>query len=459
MKKNIILISITALLLGGCATANVATHDEAVKEIKAPVEKLPTNFKGEVTSEMKDDGWLKSFNDPMLVKLVDEALKNNPGLKISQAKVDQAKGLLQQSESKLKPTIGLGGSYSDGANYDGQDFYNGSDVASAGVSLSWEIDVWGRLENSVNKTKEQQQATLEDYNFAKQSLAASVSKAWFTAVTSKLQLNFANELIGIQQKNLEIAEVKKEIGQGGAKDVHLAKAQLATSKEASQGAQIAYEDALRSLELLLGRYPSADIKTTDKLVAIPPKFPAGVPSQILERRPDLKAMEHRVAQAFYMEKENELLHLPRFKFSLGAGVNSVTDAIGSIAAGMFVPLYTGGKIEGKVATASAKQKEAIAQYAAVALKAFKEVEGTLNVEDHLIKRKEYLEVIVDENFKAYELTKKQYEIGKGSLLDVLVVQQKWISAKIAKLDMDSKTLINRVNIHLALGGSFEEEKK
>jgi len=79
------------------------------------------------------------------------------------------------------------------------------------------------------------------------------------------------------------------------------------------------------------------------------------------------------------------------------------------------------------------------------------------VENHLLKRKEYLDVVVNENFKAYDLTKKQYEIGQGSLLDVLVVQQKWISAKIAKLDMDSKTLINRVNIYMALDGSFEEK--
>jgi len=457
MYRNILLATITTLFISGCAGMNVATHDEAVKEIKAPIEKLPTNFKDQVTSTLQDDGWLKSFNDPMLVKLVDEALKNNPGIKISQAKVDQARGLIQQSESKLKPTIGLGGSYTDGASYDGQNFYNGQDAASAGVALSWEIDVWGRLETGVKKTEEQQQATLEDYKYAKQSLAASVSKAWFTAVTSKLQLNFANELIAIQKKNLEIAKVKKEIGQGSAKDVHLTKAQLATSQEASQGAKSAYEKALRSLELLLGRYPSADIKTTDKLVAVPPKFPTGVPSEILERRPDLKAMEHRVAQSFYQEAEAKLMHLPRFKLSLGAGINSVTDAIGSLAAGVFAPLYTGGKIEGQVATASAKQKEAIAQYAAVALNAFKEVEGTLSVEDHLIKRKEFLEVVVDENFQAYTLTKKQYEIGQGSLLDVLVVQQKWISAKIAKLDMDSKTLINRVNIYLALGGSFEEK--
>ena len=449
MKKNIIFISLIALFLTGCATANVATHEEAVETLKAPQDKLPDNFKGQVTSVMEDDGWLKSFNDPMLVNLVDEALKNNPGLKIAEAKVDQARGLILQSESKLKPTIGLGAEYADGAKY------NEKDVGTAGATMSWELDVWGKLETGVKKTEELQKATLEDYKFAKQSLAASVTKAWFTAVTSKLQLDFANEIIAIQKENLRVVTARKEIGQGNGKDVHLAKAELSTAKEASQGAQIAYEDALRSLELLLGRYPSADIQTTDKLVAVPPKFPAGVPSQVLERRPDMKAMESRVAQAFYQVKEAELLHLPSFKLTLGLGINSATDAIEKFAAGIFAPIYTGGKIEGQIATATAKQKQAIAQYVQVALVALKEVEGTLNMESHLIKRKEYLNIIVDENFQAYNLTKKQYEIGEGSLLDVLVVQQKWISAEIAKLDMDSKTLINRVNMYMALGGSFE----
>lgn len=454
MKKNIFIsLSTIAVLVSGCAT--VATHDEAVVAIKKPAKNLPKNFKNQVGEKMKDDGWIKSFKDPMLVKLVDEALKKNPGLKISEAKVDQARGLIQQSESKLKPTVGLAASYSDGEFYDGNNFYSGDNAGNLGVALSWELDVWGRLKTNVKKIEEQQAATLADYEYAKQSLAASVAKAWFSAISAKLQLNFAKDVIKIQEKSFEIVQAKEKIGQGNAKDTHLARAELATAKEAARSAQAAYEDALRSLELLLGRYPSADIKTENSLVATPPKFPTGVPSEILERRPDLRAMEHRVAQAFYMEKETELLHLPRFRFSLGAGINSLGEAVGSLAAGLFAPLYTGGKIEGKVATATAKQKEAIAQYAKVALRAFKEVEGTLSMEDHLLKRKEYLKIAEEENYKAYEMTKKQYEIGQGSLLDVLNIQKKWISAKIAKLDVDSKLLINRVNIHLALGGSFE----
>jgi len=454
MKKNILISSwILAILVSGCAT--VATHDEAVATIKKPIENLPQNFKNQVGEKMKDDGWLKSFNDPKLVKLVDEALKKNPGIKIAEAKVEQARGLIQQSESKLKPTVGLAASYSDGEFYDGNNFYSGDNAGNLGVALSWELDVWGKLKTDVKRAEEKQAATLADYEYAKQSLAANVTKAWFSAISAKLQLNFANEVIKIQEKSLQIAKAKEKIGQGNAKDTHLAKAELAKAKDASSSAKAAYEDALRSLELLLGRYPSADIKTEDKLVANPPKFPTGVPSEILERRPDLRAMEHKVAQAFYMEKESELLHLPRFRFSLGAGINSLSEAVGSLAAGLFAPLYTGGKIEGKIATATAKQKEAIAQYAKVALRAFKEVEGTLSLEDILLKRAKYLKIAEEESYKAYKITKKEYEIGQGSLLDVLNVQKKWISAKIAKLDVKSKLLINRVNIYMALGGSFQ----
>jgi outer membrane protein TolC len=182
-----------------------------------------------------------------------------------------------------------------------------------------------------------------------------------------------------------------------------------------------------------------------------------MPSEILERRPDLIAAEREVARAFYKEEEAKLLHLPRFSFSAGIGVNSLNDAIGGLAAGLFAPLYTGGAIEAQVDEATAVQKAAIAAYAQKALNAFKEVETTLANEEHLARREGYLKIVVKENKTAYEQTKKQHNIGQGTLIDVLNVQGQWIGAQIAALDIAGKRLSNRVTLHLALGGSFEEQ--
>lgn len=455
-KVHIILLSSLILLISGCGVA-VAERSEAVQPITDATKSIASkNFKANVDSnKMVDDGWLKSFNDPILTKLAQEALDKNPGIKISQARVEQANSLTRVAQSAQKPAVGLGGSYSSG------DIINNGSVnqgtSSAGAFISWEPDVWGKIANSVAGAKEGEKATNADYEFARQSLVASVAKAWFTATTSKLYYNFAQEVVSINEEVLRIAKVKKEIGQGNARDVHSATAQLSMTKDAASKAKLSYEKALRSLEVILGRYPSADLKTQNSLVATPPRFPVGVPSSILERRPDLIAAQSRVAQAFYLKEEADLLHLPSFSLSLGAGITALGDAVSSLTAGLVAPLYTGGRIEAQVDNASAKQKESIASYAQVALKAFQEVENSLSAEDTLLKRKEYISSSVNENKASYELTKKQYDIGQGSMLDVLSEQNKWISAQIADLDIDNQLLINRVNIHISLGGSFEEK--
>lgn len=445
-----VLLTAVAFSFHGCA-GKVASHEEAVATIKGQaVEKnVPKNFAAMAETGEVDDGWLKSFNDTTLNRLVAEALTGNPGLKIAQAKVDQAKALTRQAEANLKPTLGHSADYKE-RNTEG--FNN---IGSVGVGASWEADVWGRIRTGVAGDTESAEATSSDFQFARQSLVAATANAWFIASTSRIQHQFAEEVVQLQQKNLEIAEARAKIGQGTVRDVHLASANTASAKEASRTALSAYENSLRSLELILGRYPSAEMKTDEQLVAVPPPIPAGIPSAILERRPDLIAAEHRVAAAFYQQKEAELLHLPRFQFSLGLGINSLTNAVSGLAAGIFAPLYTGGAIEGQVDEATAEQKAAIATYAQAALQAFKEVESGLAAEGHLLKREEYIKIEVSANKTAYEQTLKQYEIGKISLLDVLLIQGKWINARIAELDIASKRLINRVNLHLALGGSFE----
>jgi len=441
-----------SMTLYGCA-GQVATHEDAVASIrgKAIEENVPESFAARAEQGSVDDGWLKNFKDPMLDTLVSEALAKNPGLKIREAQVDQARAYVRQAEAKLKPTVELGASYKD------NEHKGTREKSYAGLSVSWEADVWGRIRTGVAAQSEAAQASVADFQFARQSLAASVADGWFMAISAKLQHQFTEQIVKLQQENLRIAENQKSIGQGSGRDVHLAKAALASARDAARSAKAAYENSLRSLEVLLGRYPSADLETENSLIAVPPPIPAGIPSEILMRRPDLVAAEREVARTFYKEKEANLLHLPRFTFSAGIGMNSLNDAISGLAAGLFAPLYTGGAIEAEVDKATAEQKAAVAAYAQKALEAFKEVESALANETHLALQEEYLQEAVQENKIAYEQTRKQHEIGQGTLIDVLNVQGQWIGAQIAALDIAGKRLVNRVTLHLALGGSFDNQ--
>ena len=442
------------LFLHGCAD-QVATYEKAIAaKGTAMAELVPDTFAAMAEQGTVDDGWIKSFNDPILIQLTDEALAANPGLIIAEARVDQANALTRQAKADLKPTIGAGAGYKD-AEYEGTG--NNKDGSAAAMTISWEADVWGRIRTGVAGSEESTAATAADYQFARQSLAAAVSSGWFLANTTKFQYQFAEEVVKLRHKQVEISVLWQQIGKGTERDVHLARGAAASADNNSRAALSATENALRSLEVLLGRYPSADLETADKLVAVPPPVPAGIPSEILERRPDLIAAEHQVAAAFYRQKEAELLRLPRFTFSAGLGVNTVNDAITGLAAGIFAPLYTGGAIAAEVDRATGAQKEAIAAYAQAALTAFIEVENLLAAEEHLLKREEYLQLEVAENKKAYDQTKEQYHIGQITLLDVLTVENKWINSRISEMDIAGQRLANRVNLHLALGGSFEEQ--
>lgn len=452
MKRYIefIIIFTLAYSLSGCSN-QVATHDEAVKSIKTSSKKeiIPETWSAADSSDVVDDGWLKSFNDPTLLELVDEAQENNFGLKIISARVDQAEALAKQAGSGLKPTIGLSGGYLDPTNDRLGELYGG------GVKISWEADVWGRIRSAATGAEEAAAASRSDYEFARQSLAAATANSWFIAITSKILSDQANEVVSLLEETLRIIEVKTKVGQTSMRDVHLARANLAKAEEAARDALSSFENSKRSLEVLLGRYPAADINTINKLPANPPPIAAGMPSQLLERRPDLIAAEQRVAVAFYKQKSAEVLNLPRFNFSAGLGISNLRSAASNLAAGIFAPLYTGGAIEAEIESATAVQNQAIASYAQKALEALKEVETSLAAEDHLLSREQYMKVVVSENFQAYQLTKKQFDVGKIDFLDVLNVQNKWIQSQISLIDISSRRLLNRVGLHLALGGSFE----
>ena len=448
MKKSIYTVPFI-LLFSGCAHL-VPSHDEAVASIKAEDNKtkVPNRFSNNANTGKVDDGWLRKFKDPTLNSLVKEAQENNPNLKVAKARVERAFALTKLTESELKPMIDARAFYRDN-NAEGA-----KEVSFGGLGISWEPDLWGRVQYSVASEQELTEATISDYNFARQSLAANTAKAWFLLSANYEIVQFSQKIVGLQEKGLQILTAREQIGQGNKRDVHVSKALVASAKQSLAAARSTKERSQRAIEVLIGRYPSASLKAK-KLYNVPPRIPTGLPAQLLERRPDLIASEARVAAAFHQKKSAELLHLPRINLNLGVGANSINDSISNLAAGIFAPLYTGGAIEAQVATASADQKAAIAAYAYTALRAFQEVENALTKDKYLSEQYKYLKTMTTEYKIAYQMTREKYRIGESSILDVIITQGEWIKAEIARVQVAKERLVNRVDLHLALGGSFK----
>ena len=202
---------------------------------------------------------------------------------------------------------------------------------------------------------------------------------------------------------------------------------------------------------------SAEVETASELMPVPPPIPVGIPSDIIARRPDLVAAERRVAAAFYVTEQARLAKLPSFNFTAGIGGSTgLDDAILDLGAGIFAPLFTGGALEAQVQQATADQEAAIAIYGQTVLRAFEEVETALTNEALYEEREQYLQAAVDDSLRAYELSRIQYDVGQIDLLSVLLMQTKWIGARVGLIHVKNERLQQRINLHLALGGSFDE---
>ena len=245
-------------------------------------------------------------------------------------------------------------------------------------------------------------------------------------------------------------------------DVASAKVNLETYQDRQREVELAYVQALRALELLVGRYPAAEITARAEFGARPPRIPAGLPSELLERRPDVIAAQKRVAGAFSRVKESQAARLPRI--SLTGSVSDITselfvlqdrdNPVWSIGGAVFAPLFTGGALKGQVEVRTAEQEQAVAQYVKTALAAFGDVENALSSEFALEDRETILAAAVNDAARALELAEFRYRVGSGDLRAVEQQQLAYHSSRMNLLRVQSERRVQRVNLHLALGGDF-----
>jgi NodT family efflux transporter outer membrane factor (OMF) lipoprotein len=444
------------VLIAGCA----ARLQEPPSQEQVLGDALPesTEIRREWAAPAGDDGqvdddWLVTFNDPQLEALVAEALDlQNPNLRILATQVERAQAAAVLAGAALKPTVTLGAALSGTAGPDPVE----QESAGGGIGIGWEADVWGRVRAGANAAEESLRATVADFEFARQSLVANVARSWYLATELRLQAELAREFVDLLSESVGLVETKQRVGQVGMQDVFLVRADLASAEDALRQAISGQQQARRGLEILLGRYPAGEIEAATELVPVPPPISAGIPSDLLDRRPDIIAADRRVASAFFLSEEARLAKLPRFSMTASVRGNSdLSGLIADLALGIVGPLYTGGALEAQLDIANADQQAAIADYAATVLNALEQVEAGLTDEALLEQRERFVAQAVDNNKGAYDLAIKQYDVGQIDLLSVLQMRTRWIGARTTLLRVRNARLAERINLHLALGGSFE----
>ena len=261
---------------------------------------------------------------------------------------------------------------------------------------------------------------------------------------------------------LALVRIRRTAGRVADLDVAEASANLNTAESELSVATGLYAEARRALEILLGRYPSAEIEISAKFATLPAPVAPGLPASLLTRRPDIIAAERRVLAAFRAKEAARLALLPTISLALDGG--RLTDRILSLlhlnpwlvhsAIGVAVPIYEGGALRADIKIATAEQEAAVAQYGSVVLRAFREVETALTNERLLAQQSQSDQRALDDRIAAVRIAATKYNVGTIDLLSVLILQAAELETQASVIKLRNARLANRIDLHLALGGGF-----
>ncbi|MEZ5066275.1 MAG: efflux transporter outer membrane subunit [bacterium] len=471
MRRPVPGLFVAALTLAGCGSA------PPVRAPEIPLE-MPATWTADTSATAASDvpaappAWWDSFDDPRLADLVDEALANNHDLAAAAARVEAAAAQARVSGASLWPQASASGRAARQQQvFVGLPIPSGSDgpltsrSTTYGVSLdlSWEIDLWGRLRAGASAAKADWQAAAIDWQGARLSLAAQTIKSWFAALEAQRQFELANDTAASFRRTAESIRARYERGSRTSLDVRLAEVDLAAAERSLASRQLAAERTRRQLEILLGRYPAGKLAPGGELVTTGVAVPAGLPSDLLARRPDIAAAERRVAAANRRVAESRGNLLPRLSLTASGGRSSseLSDLtspdfdVWNLVGNLVQPLFQGGRLRAQLARSHAQEDEAVQSYASTVLRACGEVETALLADRLLAEEERAAGVVAEQARAAREDALRRYEGGLIDVIPLLDAQRSAANAESALLDVRRRRLDARVDLHLALGGGFD----
>lgn len=480
------LAAAACALVAGCTAAPppVVVPDPGV-EVPERWQAAATAATAPTTPSVEpDDDWPRELGGPALAALVAEALEENQDLAAAAARVEAAAAQAVIAGADRRPAADA----SFNAARRRQSFLGfpipgtseqvlstTTTTLAAGLNLSWELDLWGRVRAAESAALARAEASTADLAAARLSLAGQVARAWFGLLEAAEQVALAAETAASRRGTRERLRRRYELGLAPPLELRLAIANHAAAEALLAQRRRQLDAAARRVELLVGRYPAGRLPPPFALAAgeastpiqasdlrAPPPVPAGVPAELLVRRPDLAAAERRLAAAGRDVESAEAARLPRISLTGSAGRQSqeledlLDDdfSVWSLAAGLLQPIVQGGRLAAAVDLAAARRAEALAAWRSTALIAFAEVEQALAAEGFLAAREAALEEAGEQAAAALALALDRWAAGLADYLTVLESERQALEARVQLLAARRERLEARVDLHLALGGGF-----
>ena len=416
--------------------------------------------------------WWKQFNDPVLDGLIDEALANNLNIKVAVANVEQAAGVLTQTRSGLFPQIGYDGTGGRARTTEAGStpelarlIPNPQTSYQALLNASWEIDLWGRIRRLSESARANLLATDEARRGVILSLVASVAGNYLTLRGLDEQLVISKRTLGTYAESVRLYTLQFQYGQVSQMQVAQAQSQYETAAVQIPLLESQIAQTENALSVLVGRNPGPIPRGKSIYDLALPRVPSGVPSALLERRPDLRQAEDTLIAANAQIGAAKALYFPAISLTGAAGTSSFAlnnlftgpARVWSYAGQLAGPIFTFGAVSGQVAQAEAAQQSALYNYRYTIQNAFADVENSLVANQKLIEQQVAQQKLVDALSTYARLAKLQFDGGYTSYTTVLQAEQSLFPAELQLASLRASVFSSSVNIYKAMGGGWVVE--
>jgi outer membrane protein, multidrug efflux system len=448
------LALLPAAMLVGCAVG---------EDYKRPEVQPPAEFRGTTApgTSLGASDWRSVFTDPVQQALIDEALKTNLDLRTAESRIREGQAGVVIARSGGLPTVALGLSTSPTARLPGDNLT--SSFLAAGL-LSWEIDLWGRVRRGTEAARGDLAAREAARDGAQVSLVAEVASRHFELAALRDVLASTESNAALQADSLRLMRRRNSAGLVSAAEVRQSEAQLAATRARIPDIKRQITATENALSLLLARAPGA-IDTTAVKQSLPPSLPAGLPSELIERRPDLREAEQRLVAANARVGEAKAQLLP--SLSVTGAFGSLSTALGdlfsskaadvaSLGPNLKQTLYAGGALRANQDAAEARLEQALLAYRKAGLNALREVSDALTAYERSGEQLDREAERVVAQREALRLADKRFAAGVVSFFEVLDAQRQLLAAETDVVNARLQRQLAYVQVFRALGGGWSK---
>ena len=455
VKANFFIIVVVVLGVSACSS-----QLNLIKRAQNAAH-TPEAWRQAVAKEVRsvEGNWLQQLQQPQVFELVDKALVNNQSLLQQAYEVEIKQQQLKAEGASLWPSLDLSASSGRNRNNRPVSYSNSNSVS---LEAAYEIDLWGKLSASKREASLNYLVQKSLYEQARQQLVADVVSAWFNVITQQKLLALFEQRATLAERNVEIIESGYRQGLNEALDVYLTRNELNNERSRIAAQKAEYLQSVRTLERLLGDYPSAELVVSAELPLLKQSIPLGLPSELITRKPSLLASWYQLlasdAALAYAHKQR--FPSLRLTASLGDSSQDFDDLFSpsslawSLLGGVTMPLFQGGRLKANETAAEFVVKREEQRYLQQLYDAFGDVENAITQEQALMSRYQTT-IKAEENAQAAEqLAFEQYQNGLVSYTTVLDAQNRSFEAQSSVIEIKNQLIGNRIALHIALGGDF-----